>query len=127
MLFDFTPTSEFELQVAEGTSVQVLEPDDGSGWVKVSDGHNAGLVPASYVEYEEQAPSGASEEGSGQYVRGIYAYEARGADELGLDAGELVELTSGPNGGQNYGDGWWEGIDSTGRKGIFPSNYVELA
>lgn len=42
-------------------------------------------------------------------MRGIYAYEARGADELGLDAGELVELTSGPNGGQNYGDGWWEG------------------
>ncbi|KAJ6525279.1 hypothetical protein DFH09DRAFT_1188777 [Mycena vulgaris] len=129
MLFDFTPTSEFELQVAEGTSVQVLEPDDGSGWVKVSDGQNAGLVPASYVEYEDEAPtpSGASEEGSGQYVRGVYAYEARGADELGLDEGELVELTSGPNGGQHYGDGWWEGINSTGQKGIFPSNYVEMA
>ncbi|KAJ7021586.1 hypothetical protein C8F04DRAFT_1140261 [Mycena alexandri] len=127
MLFDFTPTSEFELQVVEGTSVQVLEPDDGSGWVKVSDGQNAGLVPASYVEYEEDAASGASQEGSGQHVRGIYAYEARGADELGLSEGELVELTSGPNGGQNYGDGWWEGINSTGRNGIFPSNYVEMA
>ncbi|KAJ7442609.1 hypothetical protein FB451DRAFT_1438254 [Mycena latifolia] len=128
MLFDFTPTSEFELQVAEGTSVQVLEPDDGSGWVKVSDGQNAGLVPASYVEYEDAAPSGgASEDGSGQYVRGVYAYEARGADELGLDEGELIELTSGPNGGQHYGDGWWEGINSTGQKGIFPSNYVEMA
>ncbi|KAJ7134798.1 hypothetical protein C8R44DRAFT_771495 [Mycena epipterygia] len=128
MLFDFTPTSEFELQVAEGTSVQVLEPDDGSGWVKVSDGQNAGLVPASYVEYDDTAPSGSgSEEGSGQYVRGLYAYAARGADELGLDEGELVELTSGPNGGQHYGDGWWEGINSTGQKGIFPSNYVEMA
>ncbi|KAJ7677465.1 hypothetical protein B0H17DRAFT_1079241 [Mycena rosella] len=128
MLFDFAPTSEFELQVAEGTSVQVLEPDDGSGWVKVSDGQNAGLVPASYVEYEYAAPEGgASEEGSGQYVRGLYAYEACGADELGLDEGELVELTSGPNGGQHYGDGWWEGINSTGQKGIFPSNYVEMA
>ncbi|KAJ7781755.1 hypothetical protein DFH07DRAFT_791366 [Mycena maculata] len=134
MLFDFTPTSEFELQVAEGTSVQVLEPDDGSGWVKVSDGQNAGLVPASYVEYEDAdtdtdaTPTGsASGEGSGQYVRGVYAYEARGADELGLDEGELVELTSGPNGGQHYGDGWWEGINSSGQKGIFPSNYVEMA
>ncbi|KAJ7505127.1 hypothetical protein B0H11DRAFT_1976959 [Mycena galericulata] len=128
MLFDFTPTSEFELQVAEGTSVRVLEPDDGSGWVKVSDGQNSGLVPASYVEYEDAAPSGgASEEGSGQYVRGVYAYEARGADELGLSEGELVELTSGPNGGQHYGDGWWEGINSSGQKGIFPSNYVEMA
>ncbi|KAJ6508511.1 hypothetical protein C8R45DRAFT_1168696 [Mycena sanguinolenta] len=131
LLFDFTPTSEFELQVAEGTVVQVIEPDDGSGWVKVSDGQNAGLVPASYVEYEDAAPSsgggGGSEEGSGQYVRGIYAYESRGPDELGLEQGELVELTSGPNGGQHYGDGWWEGINSTGQKGIFPSNYVEMA
>jgi hypothetical protein len=23
--------------------------------------------------------------------------------------GELIELTSGPNGGQQYGDGWWQG------------------
>ncbi|KAJ7288142.1 hypothetical protein C8J57DRAFT_1641335 [Mycena rebaudengoi] len=130
MLFDFTPTSEFELQLAEGTSVQVLEADDGSGWVKVSDGASTGLVPASYLGYDdaEPAPTGvASEEGSGQYVRGVYAYEARGADELALDEGELIELTSGPNGGQHYGDGWWEGINSTGQKGIFPSNYVELA
>ncbi|KAJ7095722.1 hypothetical protein B0H15DRAFT_826828 [Mycena belliarum] len=126
MLFDFAPTSEFELQVAEGTVVQVIEPDDGSGWVKVSDGRNAGLVPASYVDYAAAA-AGASGEGSGQYVRGVYAYEARGADELGLDEGEMIELTSGPSGGQHYGDGWWEGINSTGQKGIFPSNYVEMA
>ncbi|KAK7048535.1 hypothetical protein R3P38DRAFT_1868987 [Favolaschia claudopus] len=131
MLFDFTPTSEFELQVTEGTVVQVVEPDDGSGWVKVSDGRNAGLVPASYVEYEDAAGStgagGGSEEGSGEYVRGIYSYKSRGPDELGLDEGELIELTSGPNGGMHYGDGWWEGINSTGQKGIFPSNYVERA
>jgi hypothetical protein len=57
------------LCVAEGTSVQVIEPDDGSGWVKVSDGLHSGLVPASYVEYEDAAPSagGGSEEGSGEY------------------------------------------------------------
>ncbi|KAJ6475039.1 hypothetical protein C8R47DRAFT_1143339 [Mycena vitilis] len=129
MLFDFAPTSEFELQVAEGTSVHVLEPDDGSGWVKVSDGQSAGLVPASYLEYDAAASvaGGGSEQGSGQYVRGLYSYEARGADELGLDEGELVELTSGPNGGQHYGDGWWEGINPAGQKGIFPSNYVEMA
>lgn len=42
-------------------------------------------------------------------MRALYAYEARGADELGLDEGELVELSSGPEGGQHYGDGWWEG------------------
>lgn len=44
-------------------------------------------------------------------VRGIYAYEAQGSDELELEAGEILTLTSGPNGGQNYGEGWWEGTD----------------
>ena len=84
VLFDFGSTSEFELSVSgnevslkelhfslisrilEGSSVRVLEPDDGSGWVKVSDyqGHD-GLVPASYLEYED---AGAKHgQGSGQY------------------------------------------------------------
>jgi len=42
-------------------------------------------------------------------VRAIYPYEAHGPDELSLKEGERVELTSGPSGGQAYGDGWWEG------------------
>jgi len=128
MLFDFSPTSEFELRISAGDSVQVLEPDDGSGWVKAADGQgNSGLVPASYLAYDSSLSSTKpSETGSGQRVRGIYDYEAQGSDELGLKAGEILTLTSGPNGGQNYGEGWWEGINSRGQKGIFPSNYVEV-
>jgi hypothetical protein len=78
-------------------------------------------------------------------VRGLYGYRSQGADELSVTVGELIELSSGPSGGQNYGDDWWEGIyaiysvivdlvspkadresgiDKTGQKGIFPSNYV---
>ncbi|KAJ8523239.1 hypothetical protein ONZ45_g333 [Pleurotus djamor] len=135
VLFDFTPTSEFELRVSEGMSVRVLEADDGSGWVKVSiSGSNSGLVPASYIEVveEEDTPSSSSghsirssgSQGSGKYVRAIYAYESQGPDEISLKEGETVELSGGPRGGQFYGDGWWEGLDSRGRKGIFPSNYV---
>ena len=31
--------------------VRILEPDDGSGWVKVADQDgNSGLVPASYIQ-----------------------------------------------------------------------------
>ena len=74
-------------------------------------------------------------------VRGLYDYKAQGSDELSITEGELVELSGGPRGGQNYADGWWEGtghftlyaivcrnmcpgINTKGRKGIFPSNYV---
>ena len=71
MVFDFTPTSPFELSVkgeilrtpevlarshiasfvSEGSVVRILEDDDGSGWVKViDDSGGKGLVPASYVQ-----------------------------------------------------------------------------
>lgn len=45
-------------------------------------------------------------------VRAIYAYVAQGADEISIKEGEQIELTSGPTGGQFYGDGWWEGRTS---------------
>jgi len=135
VVFDFSPTSPSELAVSEGTTVHVLEPDDGSGWVKVADNRGGkGLVPASYVEFTKEAESPFSSpvrsrpgQGSRKRVRGLYNYKAQGSDELGIAEGELIELTGGSNGGQNYADGWWEGINAKGKKGIFPSNYVELA
>ncbi|KAI9463789.1 hypothetical protein F5148DRAFT_1286022 [Russula earlei] len=129
VIYDFTPTSPFELGVHEGTSVRIIEEDDGSGWVKVLDeGGSQGLVPASYVESADvpQTPSASigSPLISGQFVRGLYDYHSQGPDELDVSEGARIELTGGPSGGQNYADGWWEGIDALGRKGIFPSNYV---
>ncbi|KAH0586539.1 hypothetical protein H2248_007764 [Termitomyces sp. 'cryptogamus'] len=127
VLFDFRPTSEYELEVSEGETVHVVEANDGSGWVKVADMQGKdGLVPASYLErVDPNSQTPATRGDSCQRVRAVYAYEAQGPDELSLADGQTVELTSGPSGGQNYGSGWWEGIDSTGRRGIFPSNYVE--
>lgn len=58
-------------------------------------------------------------------VRVLYSYESNGPDELSIAEGEEIELTTGPEGGQNYADGWWEAVKE-GRKGIFPSNYVRL-
>ncbi|KZT09361.1 uncharacterized protein LAESUDRAFT_675278 [Laetiporus sulphureus 93-53] len=135
VLFNFSPTSPFELGVSVGATVQVLEEDDGSGWVKVADGSGGkGLVPATYVEMIGASvpipvpPSSTrpSLQNSGQYVKGMYPYQSQGPDELSVQEGGLIELTSGPTGGTRYADGWWEGVDATGRKGIFPSNYVEL-
>lgn len=41
-------------------------------------------------------------------MRAIYPYQSQGRDELGLQEGEILELSVG---GQNYGNGWWEGED----------------
>ena len=81
VLFDFTPTSEFELGVhgmfvpidrsfgntamLDGMNVRILEPDDGSGWVKVADQDgNSGLIPSSYIQ--TQARGGSADTKSGE-------------------------------------------------------------
>jgi hypothetical protein len=105
--------------------VHVHETEDGSGWVKVVDDQGGkGLVPASYIELLASNPT--DTQPLGQYgiisspchlfvltdsllVRGIYNYSAQGPDELTVAQGELIKLSRGPAGGQNYGDGWWEG------------------
>ncbi|TFK23395.1 hypothetical protein FA15DRAFT_670509 [Coprinopsis marcescibilis] len=131
-LFDFPGSSEFELAIHEGEILHMVEPDDGSGWVKVSNSKGrSGLVPATYIEEAESnsvspGPS-ISSFGSGQRVRAVYEYKSQGPDELSLYEGEVLELSSGSTGGRNYAEGWWEGFNSQGRKGIFPSNYVESA
>ncbi|KAL5482501.1 BZZ1 [Sanghuangporus weigelae] len=132
VLYDFTPSSPFELSATGGMTVQVVEDDDGSGWVKVADTKGGkGLVPASYIEVIEgnvvpppvPVTTKPKQQASGKYVRGLYTYEATGPDEINIEEGGMYELSSGAGGGQNYADGWWEGYDSTGKKGIFPSNY----
>lgn len=134
-IFDFAASSSFELNVTEGAVVRVLEEDDGSGWVKVADSDGEkGLVPATYLEdasewpLEKSEPSQQnSQQASGIYVRALYDYRAQEPEELTINEGDFVELSSGTNGGQNYADGWWEGFSRDGKKGIFPSNYVDLA
>ncbi|KAG8923615.1 hypothetical protein FRC01_012554, partial [Tulasnella sp. 417] len=134
IMFDFVASSPFEMNVVEGQAVEVVEEDDGSGWIKVGNPKTGekGLVPASYVQIdgaqEEAAPPpptvnrGSRPQGSGKFVKGVYDYSAQGDDEISVQVGRRIELTAA---GMSYGDGWAEGIDESGKKGIFPSNYVE--
>jgi len=50
MLYHFEAAGPGELTVPEGRELVILEPDNGSGWVKVRAGYKEGLVPASYIE-----------------------------------------------------------------------------
>ncbi|KAH6697171.1 BZZ1 protein [Plectosphaerella plurivora] len=56
MLYSFDATGDGELSVAEGRDITVLEPDDGSGWLKVRAGYKEGIVPSSYVEVSAAPP-----------------------------------------------------------------------
>ncbi|KAI1363072.1 hypothetical protein F5Y08DRAFT_310429 [Xylaria arbuscula] len=50
MIYGFDAGGEGEVSVGEGQEVTILEPDDGSGWVKVRAGYNEGVVPGTYLE-----------------------------------------------------------------------------
>ena len=59
MLYPYTATGEGEVSVPENADFVLLEPDDGSGWIKIkpsSLGATAGLVPASYAELTPRSP-----------------------------------------------------------------------
>jgi len=146
IMFDFVASSPFEVSVAEGEVVTLLEEDDGTGWVKIDDGKGGkGLVPATYLQKDSGEASQVGDikspaspnvnktttQGSGKYgklkmylsatpinlctckVRGLYTYSAQGDDEISITVGGRIELTQL---GDQYGDGWSEGIDSRGRK-----------
>ncbi|KAI0811984.1 hypothetical protein GGR55DRAFT_605724 [Xylaria sp. FL0064] len=50
MIYAFEAGADGEVSVAEGQEVTILEPDDGSGWVKVRAGFKEGVVPGTYLE-----------------------------------------------------------------------------
>ncbi|KAI9691288.1 MAG: hypothetical protein M1820_009786 [Bogoriella megaspora] len=57
MMYPYQENAEGEVTVDEGQEVVILEPDDGSGWMKVRAGRSSGVVPASYVEALPSAPT----------------------------------------------------------------------
>lgn len=53
MLFAYQATNDGEISISENQDFTLLEPDDGSGWIKIkpsSGSGAAGLVPALYAE-----------------------------------------------------------------------------
>ena len=52
--------------------------------------------------------------------RVLYSYSASDTDELSINVDDIVYILKAedPN-------GWWTGMLSNGKTGLFPSNYVE--
>lgn len=128
MLYAYDAQTAFELSLAEGERVEVVEEEDEAGWVKVRAGDGrVGLVPGSYLEEGGVGEGQTSEQGQGQepsveggavgggQVTALFDYEAQGPDELSIGEGEVAELTAI---GADYGDGWAE---VSGVRAVWPS------
>ncbi|KAI9140317.1 hypothetical protein BKA69DRAFT_515846 [Paraphysoderma sedebokerense] len=130
VLYDYVPAADRtdELNVAAGDVVEILESDDGSGWLKVKNKKGEeGLIPASYCEMGEgeggassnkENTSGPTSAEPGSKVRALYSYTAQTEVELTIQEGDEIEITS-----KDCGDGWWEG-KLNGKVGQFPASYV---
>ncbi|KAF5577272.1 BZZ1-Myo3 5p-Bee1p-Vrp1p actin assembly complex component [Fusarium pseudoanthophilum] len=152
MLYAFEASGEGELTVQDGRDVILLEPDDGSGWVKVRAGYKEGLVPSSYVEFTTvtipAAPAPAARPSSTYSTsttsslapstkkKGPAVAPKRGAKKLRY-VEALYEYTAQAESehsmaeGERFvlvqddpGDGWVE-VEKAGVTGSVPASYVQ--
>ncbi|KAG2171285.1 hypothetical protein INT43_002907 [Umbelopsis isabellina] len=137
-LYDYDAANPDEISIREGDEVSVIEPDDGSGWIKIRSNSSQGLVPANYIDTSSpnEATNGAAEESYYsndspqvpeieqpkqepiEYVTALYDFEGQSGEELSMKEGDRIVLLNRDEGG------WWHG-NLNGQIGIFPSNYVQ--
>lgn len=54
-------------------------------------------------------------------VRVLYDFEGEGnSSEMTIRVGDILMVAN-----TNVGDGWWEGTNARGERGLFPAAYVE--
>lgn len=121
VLYDFAATGSGELSVRAGAMAVLLEPDDGSGWVRVELAGETGLVPSTYVQVmaEQQAPPPPPAPRGARKMEAIYAYAAQDASQLSMEPGDVILVTE-----QDDGCGWTTG-QLNGVTGIFPTSYAQ--
>ncbi|KAE8353214.1 hypothetical protein BDV28DRAFT_133553 [Aspergillus coremiiformis] len=98
MLYAFQAGGADEVTVQEGDDVTILEPDDGSGWIRVRIGSSEGLVPASYVEPVPTA-SAAPLASPGLAERPGSTYSTSSASLAGSAAGKKIGPAVAPRRG----------------------------
>lgn len=49
-LYDYSAANPDELSINADDQLEIVSPDDGTGWLKASKNGKEGLVPSAYVE-----------------------------------------------------------------------------
>ncbi|XP_021591261.2 SH3 domain-containing protein 21 isoform X2 [Ictidomys tridecemlineatus] len=135
VLAEYHAQKEDELSLAPGDIVRQVREGPGRGWLLGELRGRCGLFPKRLVQEipvamrdagETRRPRCARSQGHPAKSRGPqrwckvnFNYSPEQADELKLQAGEIVEMI------KEIEDGWWLG-KKNGQLGAFPSNFVEL-
>ncbi|XP_053432345.1 SH3 domain-containing protein 21 isoform X3 [Nycticebus coucang] len=124
-----------ELSLVPGDVVRQVREGPAQGWLRGELGGHYGLFPEHLVQEIPETLRGAGEiqrprcarrrgqpaksRGPQRWCKVNFSYSPEQADELKLQAGEIVEVI------KEIEDGWWLG-KKNGQLGAFPSNFVEL-
>ncbi|XP_007945862.1 SH3 domain-containing protein 21 [Orycteropus afer afer] len=136
VLYGYRAQKEDELSLVPGDVVRQVRQGPVRGWLRGELGGRCGLFPERRVQEipenlrgtaEGQRPRCARRRGHAAKFPGPqrwwckvnFSYSPEQADELKLEAGEMVEVL------KEIEDGWWLG-QKNGQLGAFPSNFVEL-
>ncbi|KAB0385626.1 hypothetical protein FD755_000582 [Muntiacus reevesi] len=135
VLAGYRAQKEDELSLAPGDVIRQACKGPARGWMRGELGGRCGLFPESLVQEipetlhcsgETPRPRCARRRGRSvkflgprRWCKANFNYTPEQADELQLQAGEIVEVI------KEIEDGWWLG-KKNGQLGAFPSNFVEL-
>ncbi|XP_030887327.1 SH3 domain-containing protein 21 isoform X2 [Leptonychotes weddellii] len=135
VLAEYRAQKEGELSLAPGYVVRQVCEGPSRGWLRGERGGRCGLFPERLVQEIPESLRGAGEapsprcarrrgrpaksRGPQRWCKVNFNYSPEQADELKLQAGEIVEVI------KEIEDGWWLG-KKNGQLGAFPSNFVEL-
>ncbi|KAI9927326.1 hypothetical protein ASPWEDRAFT_122156 [Aspergillus wentii DTO 134E9] len=143
--YDYEKAEDNEIELSEGEYVTDIEMVDKDWWLGVNFKGERGLFPSNYVELvgsdeQIQLPSDphaheeadarvppndspvplVSKPDNGSVAMALYDYEAAEDNELSFPEGAEILNIEFPD------DDWWFG-EYSGKKGLFPANYVQLS
>ncbi|KAF8627061.1 hypothetical protein AX17_006401 [Amanita inopinata Kibby_2008] len=123
-MYDFKAVLEGEMDLVEGERIEQIITSDDEWWYGVGTGGKRGIFPRSYVTAIKQENEPRRLEmpvgNNGVSAIAIYDFDALDDDDISFSEGDRIthiEFSS---------DNWWEGTLSDGRRGLFPSTYVQL-
>jgi len=128
VMFTFPGSNPGDLSVKAGDILNVIEQNDGNGWMTAEFNGTKGVLPSDYAEMQAAPPPQVAKAAKrrslvqapppAEKVRALYEYVAQSDVELSIQEGDIIEITN-----KGIGGGWWEG-KLNGKVGQFPENYV---
>ncbi|XP_068755634.1 uncharacterized protein [Montipora capricornis] len=118
--FKYVAEQDDELSLEVGAIIRNIKDVD-TGWCQGELNGKTGLFPDTFVEEVDITPDvdPASDSVAGKEAKVTFDYEAHDQDELTLKLGDIVHVL-----GEDE-QGWWRG-QLGGKRGVFPSNFVEI-